>query len=477
MKNTLLLLILITSFACTKKVLPDRPISDDQQFPKVPASSNVTSTINIPISVPLSSFQTEINNSIPQRINIAQDVRCPETPLPQEERCRISGGINLGQVSLDGNGNNLQAAVDISGSIRFDIWYRIDLFIGSDGRQIDKNLHFAGRVNLTAEPTVGTNWSLQPNLNARVNYREAYIRFGPKISVRGLLKDQSEPLLNKELDKIERKFSDSNNLKKLLTPYWQKLAAPIALSGDDLWLTLNPKEILYKEIDIQNDTMNLGVGLVIDATTYIGPKPADVEIGDIPDLRKETSNDGTFNINLPVLSQYTTLSTLLNESLGNKTIDIDDEASISFQEISIFGDTSNLYIKTAFNAKRKRQKAKGNLYFKASPQLENGILKLSNVDFDVKTRNVLVKSLSWLLQKKITEEIESKAKVNLTKEIDKERLKFNEKYGNFETDELLINAELENANVVDFSLQKEGIFLQGMADGTLQVDLKNLKFD
>ena len=108
MKNISILFILMILTSCSKKIYPDLP-DNNENYPSIPDYLKTNSSFNLPISIPIKEFDNSISNNIPKKINFNNEIKCPETPLPKEEKCVVKGDITLSKFKLSGENNSLKS--------------------------------------------------------------------------------------------------------------------------------------------------------------------------------------------------------------------------------------------------------------------------------------------------------------------------------------------------------------------------------
>lgn len=469
------------AFSCreTKEIFPEKPNLSAAKYAEIPESFRTKSTVILPIEIPLKALTDKINAQIPKRINLGQDIPCPETPLPQEERCRVEGYINVGNVNLTGNRAKLTANAPISGRVTMRIWYRIDIIIGSDGREDDKNLHFKGNVKIETSPTIDYNLSLKPNLKADVNFSEAYVHFGTKISVRGATRKALLPLIRKNIAEVEKDIYNKYNLKKELQPFWNELHEPVLLSEEyNLWNVFTPTQIHYNEINIENGIIKLGLGIDFNNVTYLGDKPEKSPISPIPNLLKSRSGKSVLDLNLPLVLSYQELNSIIQTQVPKESIYLEEQdATVKINELEMFGDAKAIYIKTHFQAAHKLTDATGVLYFKATPQLKGDTLYLDNLDFDVKTKNLLLNGAEWLMKDKILAEIKKATVINIGEEIQRLKEDLNQQIKILDLGSTAkISGNIDLVSINNLQLSKTGLFIQIGTKGKLSAKVNDITF-
>ena len=355
--------------------------------------------------------------------------------------------------------------------------YGTNLLFGSDSLREDKNLYFKGTVGISASPTIDHHWGFKPNVNTLIHSLEAYIDvLGLKVNVEGETKKVLEHILNRAIDKLEENMYSQYNLKKQIEPMWEKLADPIKLSTQyNIWYVIRPTQLHYNEIEIKNNIMKLGAGVHFDSSLYVGPEPTPKPLPLIPNLSKSKSADSRFDLKVPIIFTYNELTEVINKRLTNVDLALEG-ASITLDDFKLFGDANSLYLSSAFKATYTMTKASGVLYFKGQPKLKNGKLLLENLDFDVKTKNVLVKTAKILMKKKLIDKVQEIGTIDINEPLETIKKEFNSKIRQVQIkDSAILRGKMDAILIHNLQLSKNGIFVQANMKGNMQANIKNLE--
>jgi len=211
--------------------------------------------------------------------------------------------------------------------------------------------------------------------------------------------------LKDELDASKRSM-DSAYGKFNLGPYmqqaWNMLNEVYAIPGAG-YFSLHPKKIRMENIYAKNDLLNINIG--ISATPVISFAKPEVEHSMVPALANGNSPGG-FNIYLEAALQYDSLSNVLNGYLVNRRFDVGEgvfKKHIIIQHTTVTGDENgNMNIKADFTGSFD-----GTAYFIGKPvyNAEKRSIEVQNLDYDLKTKNLFLKTAKWLFSQKILNEL------------------------------------------------------------------------
>jgi hypothetical protein len=145
-----------------------------------------------------------------------------------------------------------------------------------------------------------------------------------------------------------------------------------------------------------------------------------------------------------------------------KTITIDD--------IAVTGSVDNRIVLTTDISGAK----KGRIYLLATPVLVDSlhIIKLTNVDFDVKTKSVLLKSAKWFFNSKITEIIEEKGTYDFQEMVNEIKNEINQSLSQKLTDEVRMDGEMNSIALKTLYYTNTHLVLRAQLDGNLKLIMK-----
>jgi hypothetical protein len=182
------------------------------------------------------------------------------------------------------------------------------------------------------------------------------------------------------------------------------------------WLQINPKKIRLNNLLARNDSLNLNLG--ISAHPVIGFEKTKEQNSGVPNL-SDFSNHSGFNIFLDAWLDYDSLSNIVNAQFRDKRFDFKTgplNKYVIVKNCKLLGvDNEKLVIKMDFEGSYN-----GVAWFTGKPFYDETakVIEMRDVDFDVKTRDALLKTANWLFNKRITNELKKYSRFDLTGYID-----------------------------------------------------------
>ena len=210
--------------------------------------------------------------------------------------------------------------------------------------------------------------------------------------------------LKAQLDDAKKAMEDTIRLMNL-RPQFQKLwdglnaVYPISSYG---YLQINPEKIRISRFHAAKDTLYLTAG--ISARPMVSQvRPRNIQTV-VPDISDFTQRKG-FNIYVDAYLQYDSLGRIINEQVKNKRIELEQFGKyIIIQNCEIYGaDEEKLILKIDFTGSES-----GTFYLTGKPEYnaDKKTLQINNLDFDILTKDFLVKTAKWMFNRKILQALQ-----------------------------------------------------------------------
>ncbi|RYY90071.1 MAG: DUF4403 family protein [Chitinophagaceae bacterium] len=212
--------------------------------------------------------------------------------------------------------------------------------------------------------------------------------------------------IRSRLDASKKELEDSFgvvNLRPYLQAAWNKLSTVYAIPGAG-YFALHPKRLRMENISAKNDFLNISIG--ISATPVVSlARPGEVTTP-VPNL-SNAAHPGGFNIYLEAALQYDSLSQVLNQYLLHKRFDVSDglfKKYIVVEGTKVTSDTlGHLRIQLDFSGSFN-----GSAVFIGKPVYDAAKkqIEVQELEYDLQSKNLLLKTAKWLFSKKITSELQ-----------------------------------------------------------------------
>lgn len=224
--------------------------------------------------------------------------------------------------------------------------------------------------------------------------------------------------LKEELD-ASKKAMETNYGNVNLRPYMQQawnMLNDVYLIPNVGFFSLHPKKLRMENINANNDLLGINIG--ISATPVVSFARPYVPPTAVPDL-STANNAGGFNIFLEAALQYDSLSNVMDSFLVNKRFDVAEglfKKHIIVKNTTVSGDENgNMLIKLDFSGSFD-----GTVNFTGKPVYnpEMKTIEVQDLDYDLKTKSLLLKTAKWLFNKRIINELKKYTSFDLSQYYD-----------------------------------------------------------
>lgn len=459
------------SCATAQKINPENP---DQSPGNFKLDSLPNSEINIPIQVNLKPMYAMAEKSVD---TLFTSPKYPDEWVQDGCDVRYKYSFRRSKLQISGAGSSLNLGFTgyykIVGSTRLCVRGTVvspwtpPCRCGFDEPERRVNVSFTNSVNVLPDYKVSVNFKRnepQPLDKCEVCF------WGQDITtqvLKGLIAELDAA--KKDLDKNY----GSVDLKPRFQQVWDQMNKVYNLYGLG-WLQVNPQKVRINNLYVKNDSLNIFLGL--SAKPVISFERPVEKYSKIPNLSPFSRQQG-FSIFLDAVLSYDSLSNIINQNLKGFEYNFKKafvKKKFIVDECKVYGGGfEKLIIKVNFSGTNT-----GVVYLVGKPvyDKEKRTIEIRDVDFDVKSKNVLLGSADWIFDKKITNEIQKQAKFELGSYIDSAKFTMNQQ----------LNRELMKGirswgNIKDISLigiypMQQHLVIRSNCTGDLAVKVESINF-
>ena len=273
---------------------------------------------------------------------------------------------------------------------------------------------------------------------------------------------------------INEAVTENLNLKSIMENVWKKAQEPMLIDKEyDAWLKIIPENVYSTTISSSGNkiSINLGMDAVIEAN--VGKKPATPRKAFLPNYQQVTQIKPNFNISLNLDVDMKKLKEIAKKEVVGKTFE-QGRRKITIDNIDIYGHDDMLVISVHVVGS-----VKGTVYCVGKLYFDNDVqsLRITDFDFDVKTKNALIKTANWMLHKKFLSLIEPYLTIPLKKEITELMQSTNEMLGNYEVMKgVSLKGKLNNVTFSRIDISSSSVIIRGNAKGELKLFVNQIEF-
>lgn len=432
---------------------------------EITLTEQTVSIISLPVSIKLAPFYKEINATSPKKISGANNT-C--------EGVSYSYLFKRTPLTFYGVENQLISTINGEYSLRLNYCPKCTSLFNKTGNCVVPRIYASCGVDepmKKIKAQFGTYLKLNKDYSiySKTKLLKLNLLDPCKITVfkydaTSEVKKEFRKSLNDMAIEIDSQIKETN-LKKDVQILWDKISGPIPL-GAFGYLYINPKKISLSNLNYKSDLASLNFNLYAKPI-FKSSLDTSFKFSKVPKLSTYKKEDG-FSIEFDIRESFDSLSVLINQQLKDSLIKIKKHVFI-FKECSVFNASNKkIGIKISFSGKKK-----GTLFLVGTPYYnsKNKILSFPDLDFDIETKNLLLKSAKWLLNKKVKEKMIAAAVFNLEKEIDNIKKQINTALNQEYMSKVTLSGKVNKIDIKQISLLENELFIRAIGAGSLKVYL------
>ena len=328
------------------------------------------------------------------------------------------------------------------------------------------------RVNVSFQNSV----SISPDLKAKLSIKRLEPQAIDKCSVCFWGQDVTTDVMNglkEELDAAKTDMEKNFGLYDLRPKFqqvWDQLNKVYGLYGLG-WLQINPSRIRINNLSAKNDSLSIYIGL--SAKPLISFERPQEHLTIVPNISDFSDRSG-FNIFLDAILNYDSLSNIVSSQLKDKRFDLTSSKYIIVKDCMLYGmDNENLVIKVNFEGSEK-----GVFYLTGKPGYDatTKFIELKDLDFDIKSKNTLLKTAAWLFNKRIVNELKKYSRFGLASYIDTAITSIDQQLNKEWVKGIQSYGKIDEIKIINFYPLREHLIIRSNCNGSLSVKADSANF-
>jgi hypothetical protein len=398
--------------SCSNSKKIEIPKPDETPAEKIPYDIPV-SNIAFTVALKWIELERQVNEIMPIKIMDDKDFNKEGLKVHLTKTGPIRFALKI---------NQIQTSIPVSARV----WYRY----GALGVYDIKEFRMKGLVNLISlvkfeESAVTTRTKID-----KIHWEESPTMefYNKKVPV-GYAVDPIIEMNSAAIAKsIDNELKSMLDFKPLLLQELQVFRDPIIMSEEyKLWIQVNPLAFLTTPLRMNADQIQLDVNLRARIITTMGNKPPKQALFKDIQFKSDSPVKKEIEVILPVETPFNELSELFTNQFKG-TVLYDGRKAVTLEEIKMWHSERKIIF-----AVRLDGKVKGWLFLRGTPKYnpENYELYLDELDYHVNTKNVLVKSLNWLLSGKVLQLFKQNARYSLRQDLEDLKKDLNQNINGF----------------------------------------------
>jgi hypothetical protein len=361
-------------------------------------------------------------------------------------------------------------------SIPLRVWINKRFSIGSFGFSLSDSKAVNAEILLKFRTTVAVNknWTI-----STTTLSDGYewistpqIRLGavsvPIPYLSDLIVNANLSAVNAGIDKALQNMVD---IRKTVQKVWTDLQAPIRVSDDyPLWAKVTPVEVSMLPLQGNAGLSNPVIGFTAITELYYNEIPEPGVNALLPDLKITSRLDDEFNINLAVKVPFTEINQLARQQLTGYTLN-QGYYHIRIKDLFFFGSGDKLVV-----ALHVEGSLNGTVYLAGKPYYDkdSSVVRIRDPEFDIRTRNVLVKSASWVYHQGLIKLVRDQLSYPVGGQLSQVRQLLQAYLGeDRKLDMFRISGRIDKLDIEDFQITKKSVNVLCVFGGKISVSLND----
>ncbi len=418
------------------------------------------SVINIPVEIPVSEIEKQINKYL--------------TGTLYEDK------------SFDNNdGDNLKCVVKKFASIKMDalenrIKITLPLNISGSYQKLGMVVDYKGTLSTTYVTSIifQDNWKLKTitKSNGYEWLKTPKVDFGifelPVTWIADAAIKGQEDYINNTIDESIREYV---NLKELTKPAFEALVEPMNVSDTyKTWFKITPLEALITQFDAKGKNIKFTLGLKANTETFIGNKPAKADLANGVAMKAVKELPKDFNVGVVAVTPYADASKILDEQFVKSGYEYKEgKYHLKFTKMNLYGQNDKMVIEVGMLGSLN-----GDVYLIATPyyDIASRSIKVKDVDFEIDSKQKLVKAANWLAHGKICKIIQESMVFPIGEQLDASKKDAQSYLNNYEPVKgVFLNGKLDKIETSDVYLIRDALVTVISINGNLSVKLKGIE--
>lgn len=452
-----LLLVFLTDFSSAQKV----PVESYLPF----KDSSLTSSIHLPVRLPLEVIEKTINSQIKGLI------------FQEQEDNGFSYKVwKLDKIHLNAkdNSSNLETLSPLK------IWVKGGVKTNVLGYELNPSLeqNFALKLKLLTKLKLNNKWQLESKTEL-IGYEwieTPGYSLGPvKLSL-GFLVDKiiewQKDALSKELDKELGKYFNFKGPANELWKIFQKPFTATIIDKDTLWMSSNVNALTVSPPVFLNREVKTSISVQPQLDLNWGKKPAFFNKNPLPNPQlKEVKNSDSKLMIKAVVTKDKMLEMVRKSAIGQKFEYNKYKASVS--DLNIYGSENKIVIDVLMEGD-----IRGSLYVFGTPRYdkEKQTIILDDLNYKLAAKTRFPKFITWLFHQKIKNNIKTSFEQMIRDQLNFVRKSVEQSLKNMNINgNALLNGKINQFYFSNFILTKENFITFLTVDGSFNLLMTSLE--
>lgn len=454
-------LLFISCASAQKKATPDAP---KENYTEVKTTEKLVSTLSVPMAIGLDDIQNQLNNS-------------------------FTGLIYEDNSYTDNNADNVKMKVWKNGDIKFTavkndvfdytvplkVWanYQVSVF----GIKQDKSTTFEMDLKFSSKFSIAPTWQMQ----TQTTPQGFTFVSEPKVTFSSLTIPIT-PIISKVISNnhasfartIDKSVNDNMSIKPFVLEAWNAVKMPYLVSEEyQTWMVVSPLAIYMEPLKSDGRTIRSKIGFRAYTETVTGETPEKpVPATDIPPLKYVKNIPEEFQVAIKSTIPYAETAKIAKKMFVGEVYKFkNDKYEIKVMDMDIYGSQEKMVIELT-----TKGDLNGVIYLEGVPYFNpaSNAIELTNTELNLKTRNVLLKMASWILEGTLEKKIQKEFTIPLEETISSTKKSVEESFNTEWMKGVKTSCQITSIVPEKVVLTQNGISTVVKATGKVNLDVKGL---
>lgn len=388
--QTLFFFLSFLLFTACKTIEAPKPIANEKVVEYLPSLSFV----QLPVSIPLSSINQLVNQKMG---GVVYDDRSYTQPTTDDYQLIV---IRKSSVTSVFDGKEIRITIPLN------IWAKAQWKACSICPGLEKETTFDIDVYVRSKPELKNDFSFRLNLKSDGFdwKKKPVISLGiVDIPIERLLQKPLETQLEKTIKDVEKEIASSFDLRSEVNRLWNECQEPNLMDAEtETWLTIEPQQLFTTGLSEQKGSINMILGASAFVGTVSGKRPANNKLIALPPLQLVQKLPEDFRVQVQSRISYEALTLQVKKAIVGQEF-VQGKKRIKIEDIALTPIGNRLLIQVVFSGS-----AKGRIFLSGIPSFDSskGELYFKELDLDIESRSLLLKTASWLVHTTMQNAIE-----------------------------------------------------------------------
>jgi len=275
-----------------------------------------------------------------------------------------------------------------------------------------------GHLDAVMAPMLHEDWTIDPNAKLSVHLQTCnfQVKHVGTVSVCNLLTKEFEKHKDKYIKQLNAFLADTNVMRHRVSDFWRQAFISRRLSQEQpLWLVIKPTAVFVAPLRAEGNYLNVAFGMKARTELYFQESSPENTSTDLPSLGIVANPSPTLDLTVPVGIDYGSAGQALSKELSKHSIDVGG-SRVRVDDLQLRSAGNRLLVQVRLTASEgwfRRTTVSASFFARPNLDRNAGVLSLTDIDFDLTTRNYLLRAAKWFLDPILLQQLQKAARLDL----------------------------------------------------------------